>query len=175
LPDSLVVLAVVVAFMLGELAWSRRNERLLLERGASAPPDPVYATMRWAYPGAFAMMALEGTLRPRDAEGVAVAGLVIFALGKGLKLWAIAALGSRWTYRVFVVPGAPLVSGGPYRFMRHPNYAGVVGELVGMAMMTAALVTGPLGTLFFVWLLRRRIVAEERALAGGIRPAHGRS
>ena len=152
--------------MLGELAWSRRNERLLFARGAVTPPDPVYATMRWAYPGVFVAMAVEGAFARRDAEALALAGVAVFALGKALKVWAIAALGTRWTYRVLVLPGAPLVTRGPYRFLRHPNYAGVLGELAGMAMMTAALYSGPAGALFFAWLLRRRIAAEEVALAG---------
>jgi methyltransferase len=63
-----------------------------------------------------------------------------------------------------VVPGLPLVTAGPYRWFRHPNYIGVVGELVAMALMTRARVTGPLGTVFFGWLLLRRMAAEERAM-----------
>jgi len=65
---------------------------------------------------------------------------------------------------VLVLPGVPLVTGGPYRFVRHPNYVGVVGELLGMALVTGARVTGPLGIVFFSWLLFRRIRAEDRAL-----------
>ena len=45
---------------------------------------------------------------------------------------------------MIVVPGDPLVASGPYRYLRHPNYVGVVGELVGAALMTRALITGPL-------------------------------
>jgi methyltransferase len=63
-----------------------------------------------------------------------------------------------------VLPGLPLVTAGPYRWCRHPNYIGVVGELIAMALMTRARVTGPVGTLLFGWLLVRRIAAEERAM-----------
>ena len=56
------------------------------------------------------------------------------------------------------------VVGGPYRWFRHPNYVAVVGELIGLALMMHAAVTGPLMTVFFMELLRRRIAAEERAL-----------
>ena len=63
-----------------------------------------------------------------------------------------------------MLPGAPLVTTGPYAFIHHPNYVAVVGELIGMALMMHAAVTGPLMTLFFMELLRRRIAAEERAL-----------
>jgi len=166
---SLTALAVMIVVMLGELALSRRNERILIARGAVQPPDPVYRTMRWAYPGAFVAMALEGALIGPAAGAVALAGVLIILAAKLLKGWAIATLGVRWTYRVLVIPGAPLVSSGPYRWMRHPNYVGVIGELLGMAVLMAARVTGPVSLLFFSWLLRRRILAEERALGfGGI-------
>lgn len=164
---STVALAFVIITMLGELLVSRRNERRLLERGAVEPPDPVYATMRWAYPAAFAVMAAEGVFRDGATGAWTIIGLLIFAAGKLLKYWAIATLGDRWTYRVLVLPAEPLVQIGPYRLLRHPNYVGVVGELVGMALLTGAVVTGPPATLFFGWLLQRRIHAEERALGTG--------
>ena len=53
---------------------------------------------------------------------------------KALKWWAILTLGRFWTFRVIVVPGATLVAGGPYRWLRHPNYVGVIGELVGVGV-----------------------------------------
>jgi methyltransferase len=164
---SLIALSIVLLFMLAELRLSRRHERVLERRGALHPPDPVFATMRWAYPAVFAAMAVEGALASSAAPAAAVAGAVIFVAGKLLKLWAIAALGERWTYKVLVLPGEPLIQRGPYQFFRHPNYVGVIGELVGMALFTAARVTGPAGTLFFCWLLLKRISAEERALGLG--------
>ena len=157
-------LLVVLLFMLGELRVSTRNERLLRTRGAVEPPDPVYSTMRWAYPAVFVAMAVEGMLfGPARQASCSWPDIAIFAIGKVIKLWAITTLGERWTYKVLVLPGVPLVTGGPYRFVRHPNYVGVIGELIGMALMTGARVTGPLGLAFFSWLLLRRIQAEERA------------
>ena len=156
--------AVVIAFMLGELWLSSRNERTLTGRGAVAPPDPVYRTMRWAYPAVFVAMAAEGTLTGPPPPALILLGMAVFAVGKLLKFWAIAILGHRWTYKVLVLPGVPLVSSGPYRFLRHPNYVGVIGELVGMALVTGARVAGPLGLVFFSWLLLRRVRAEEQAL-----------
>jgi methyltransferase len=92
------------------------------------------------------------------------AGVVLMVFGKALKFWAINSLGRRWTYKVLVMPAVPPVTTGPYRWMRHPNYVAVVGELVAMALMTHARVMGPLGTVFFGWLLWRRVTAEERAM-----------
>jgi methyltransferase len=167
--SSLAVLIVVLALMLVELRVSHANERKLRSAGAIDAPDPVYGTMRWVYPGAFVAMALEGALWGGPSPIAFWGGLAIFVLGKLLKTWAIVSLGRRWTYRVLVLPGAPLVTRGPYAFMKHPNYIGVIGELAGMAGMTGARVTGWSSALFFALLLQRRIVAEERAL--GIRDA----
>ena len=157
-------LSVVLLFMLGELKVSARNERLLRTRGAIAPPDPVYSTMRLAYPAVFVAMAAEGMWLGPAPTRVLLAGIAVFAIAKVVKFWAITTLGERWTYKVLVLPGVPLVTGGPYRFVRHPNYVGVVGELVGMALITGARVTGPLALVFFSWLLMRRIQVEEQAL-----------
>jgi methyltransferase len=163
-------LAVVALSMLGELLVSRRNEQRLLAQGAIEPADPVYATMRWAYPAVFIAMTLEAVLAARQPGVAALAGAALFLAAKALKFWAIAALGARWTYRVLVIPGAPLIRTGPYRFIRHPNYVAVVGELVGMALLTSARFSGPLCMAFFTSLLYRRIVSEERAL--GLSPGH---
>ena len=163
---SVMALLAVLVFMVGELALSRRNERILRARGAVEPPDPVYRTMQWAYPGAFVAMAIEGAVAGVEPDSTTVAGAFIFLAGKLLKFWAVATLGERWTFRVLVEPRTPLATGGPYRLMRHPNYVGVAGELVGMALITQAPWTGTVGTAFFFWLLWRRIQVEERALAG---------
>jgi methyltransferase len=161
---TLTALVAIVVMMLAELWLSRSNERWMFEHGAVAPPDPVYSTMRWAYPGAFIAMAAEGVIVGGPSERAALAGVILLVLAKAVKFWAVASLGKRWTYRVLVVPGAPLVASGPYRLMRHPNYVGVVGELLAMALLSSARVTGPIALIGFGWLLMQRIDAEERAL-----------
>jgi methyltransferase len=166
----LLVLASVVAMMLAELWLSTTNERVLLANGAVQADDPVYAVMRIAYPGVFIAMALEGMMTGElgplwgRTAAITFAGVALMFVAKALKFWAIASLGRRWTYKVLVMPALPPVTTGPYAWMRHPNYVAVVGELVAMALMTHARVTGPLGTLFFGWLLWRRIAAEQRAM-----------
>jgi methyltransferase len=95
---------------------------------------------------------------------VLLVGLLVFGYAKALKIWAISALGVRWTYRVLVVPGAALVSHGPYAFIRHPNYVAVVGELAGMAMIVWSPGSGTLAVIGFGALMLRRIAIEDRAL-----------
>ena len=94
-------------------------------------------------------------------------GLALFGFAKALKMWAIASLGSRWSYRVLVLPGAPLIKTGPYRFLSHPNYLAVVGEIVSVAAIVWAPITGALATIGFGWLMIKRIRIEDRALGRG--------
>src|SRR5215218_7920449 len=134
--------------MLIEARRALRNERARLARVA--------------YPGAFAAMIAEGAARGWPALPMVAAGVAVFAAAKAIKWWAIATLGRCWTFRVIVVPGAALVSRGPYRWMRHPNYAGVMGELAGVALVAGARWTGPVAVLAFGLLIRTRIAVEER-------------
>jgi methyltransferase len=162
----LAALMVTAVMMLGEQQRSRANERTLRARGAVEPGGDVYTAMAWAYPGMFVVMTIEGLYAGPRNMSVVVAGAVLFAGAKALKYWAIASLGTRWTFRVLTIPGAPLVSRGPYAFVRHPNYIAVVGEVVGFALLAHAPVTGVIALSGFGLLLWRRISVEERALAG---------
>ena len=159
-----VALLAVIVMMLAELWLSASNERALRAHGAIEVPDPVFATMRIAYPGVFIVMAVEGAIAGVELGPMTFVGVSLMFAAKALKFWAIASLGTRWTYKVLVLPGVPLVATGPYTWLRHPNYVGVIGELIAMALLTRAWITGPLGTIFFGWLLWRRIAAEERAM-----------
>ena len=165
--SAAVVLAVVVfGFMIVEARRAARNERTQRARGGIEPgaDGRVFAWMRIAYPAAFASMITEGAWRGGTPFAVFLAGAAVFAAAKALKWWAILELGPFWTFRVIVLPGVPLVNSGPYRYLRHPNYAGVLGELAGAALMTGATVTGPVATLLFSLLVARRVTVERRAL-----------
>jgi methyltransferase len=109
-------------------------------------------------------MAVEGALVGPSPANVLGAGLVLFGFAKALKVWAISSLGPRWSYRVLILPGAPLVTTGPYRFMSHPNYLAVMGELVSVAMIVAAPISGVLAAIAFGMLMRARIRVEDKAL-----------
>ena len=168
----LPVILLMLAFgpMLFEAQLAAHHDRALREAGAVEPRDDVFRWMQVVYPAAFVAMALEAYYRPHGADSLVVAGIGVFVLAKGLKYWAIATLGTRWTFRVLVPPRSTLVSTGPYRFLRHPNYLGVIGELAGVAMMAHAAFAGIASVLVFGWLIARRIDVEERALrirAGG--------
>jgi len=159
-----LILAATLVMMASETLLSMANERRLRQQGAIEPADDVYRTMRWAYPVCFAAMAAEGAWRGPAAPTVLVAGLAIFGLAKALKAWAMTSLGPRWSFRVLVLPNAPLVTDGPYRLIHHPNYVAVMGEIVGVACAVWAPVTGVLAVAGFGALIRARIGVEDRAL-----------
>jgi methyltransferase len=161
---ALLFLVAVLLTMAGEAVLSTYNERLLRSRGAIEPPGDVYRTMRWAYPACFVAMALEGALTGPAPTDVLGAGLATFGLAKALKLWAISSLGTRWSFRVLVMRGVPLVTLGPYRLLRHPNYVAVLGELVGFALAVWAPATGAAAVAIFGVLLAARVRVEDRAL-----------
>ena len=159
----------IVSSMLVEARRAAANERAQQARGGIEPPGDVYQTMRVAYPVAFLAMVVEGLVRGGPSGAVFLTGVAVFATAKALKWWAILSLGPCWTFRVIVVPGAPLVARGPYRVIPHPNYVGVVGELAGTALMTGATICGPLGSLAFSALMFKRIRIEDRALRAAAR------
>jgi methyltransferase len=161
---QLIIAAVVFGLLILEAIRAAANERAQRARGGQEPPGDVYTLMRIVYPGAFLAMFVEGALRGTPPSTAVVAGAVVFTAAKALKWWAILSLGPCWTFRVIVVPGATLVAAGPYRFFRHPNYVGVMGEMAGVALMTGALLSGVAGIATFGGLVLKRISLEEHAL-----------
>jgi methyltransferase len=160
-----VVACIAVLLMMGaESQLSRHNERLLRKAGAVEPPEDVYGRMAWIYPLSFIAMAIEGALFGPPPGATTLAGGALLGASKALKFWAIASLGPRWTFRVLVPPGASMVASGPYRYVRHPNYVAVLGELTSVALLVGARVTGPVAVVVFGLLIRARIRVEEHAL-----------
>ncbi|MEO6213609.1 MAG: isoprenylcysteine carboxylmethyltransferase family protein [Vicinamibacterales bacterium] len=162
---TLALLIATVVPMVIEAGVAARHDRALRARGAIEPAEDVFGLMQLAYPGAFVAMIAEGWSRGAQEDPALVPGVVLFLLAKGLKYWAIATLGGRWTFRVLVPPGSTRIVDGPYRYLRHPNYVAVIGELAAVALMANARVTGPIATCLFLVLIVARVRIEERALA----------
>ena len=162
-------LLIICVSMLGETALSVRHERALRASGAVEPPGDVIALMQVAYPGSFVAMLAEGAWRGEQPDGFFTAGALVFLAAKGLKYWAIATLGPRWTFRVLVPPGSSAIRSGPYRWLSHPNYFAVAGELLGVALAMHAAIAGPIVIAGFSLLMIKRVSIEERALAGARR------
>jgi len=163
-----LALAYGLAMRAFELTWSARNRAIVLGRGGRAIERDGMAVIAVVHTLWFVgMLAEELFLGPSfDAAAVQAICWALFVLAEALRVWCIATLGPRWNVRVVVLPGAPLVRTGPYRFLAHPNYVGVVVMLAALPLALGlpwtAAVSAPLNLL----ALRVRIRAEEAALEG---------
>lgn len=91
--------------------------------------------------------------------------LAVVIAAQALRWWCIATLGQQWNTRVVVVPGAPRVTGGPYRLMSHPNYIAVIVEGIALPLVHSAWITACVFTVLNAVLLTTRINTENAALA----------
>lgn len=98
-------------------------------------------------------------------QPISLPWLALFIALQLLRVWVIATLGERWTTRIVVLPGAPLVRRGPYRFLDHPNYAVVVAEIAVLPLAFGLIGYAILFSFLNATVLWIRIRAETRALA----------
>ena len=153
------VLALVTMQRVGELVLARRNTRGLLRRGGIEIAPGHYPAIIACHALWLATLWLLGWSRP-----VQLGWLLVFVLLQAMRVWILATLGPRWTTRIIVVPGETLVARGPYRWIKHPNYAVVVAEIAVLPLVLGLALVGLVFTLFNAAVLFVRIRAENRAL-----------
>ena len=157
---SIALLTFVTLQRLVELPIARSNTNRLLamggrEVGASHYPWIValhtawLLTLWWTAPG-----------RPID-----ILFLLLFLIVEAGRIWVLRTLGTRWTTRIIVVPGEILVMAGPYRFVRHPNYLVVIGEIAVLPLVFGLWQVAVVFSLLNAAVLAVRIRAENRALS----------
>ena len=148
-----------------ELALSRRNAAWAYSEGGVEHGREHFFAMKLLHIAFFAACALEVVLLGRPFLLWLGAPMLALALAaQALRYWAIASLGKRWNVRVITIPGMPLSTTGPYRFLRHPNYLAVVLEGIAIPLVHTAYLTSIGFTLLNSLMLRTRIRCEERAL-----------
>jgi methyltransferase len=156
---AIAILAFVMLQRLGELVLARENTKRLLAKGAVEHGRAHYplivavhaswlVSLWWLAPG-----------RP-----IHWPFLILFALLQLGRLWVIRTLGARWTTRIIVLPGAPLITGGPFRFVTHPNYLIVIGEIAVLPLVFGLWQLALLFSALNAAVLAIRIRAENRAL-----------
>jgi methyltransferase len=157
---SSVLLGFLTVQRLAELWWAKQNERRLLaaggiEYGRSHLPLMIAVHTAW----------LAGLWVLASDRPVGPIFLVIFVFLQIARLWVLITLGRRWSIRVIVIPGEKLVARGPYRLLRHPNYAVVVGEIAVVPLAVGMPVYALVFSVLNAAVLAIRIRAENAALA----------
>jgi methyltransferase len=161
---TLLVAAVAVQRLL-ELLVSRRNIRRALARGAVEAGAGHYGWMV-ALHASFLVACVGETwgLRRPWIPALGWAMVAVLAAASAVRYWVIVTLAGRWTTRVVYVPGDPLVTTGPFRWMRHPNYLVVSIEIAALPLVHTAWITALVYSAANAMLLRRRIAVEEGLL-----------
>jgi len=154
------ILGFVTLQRAAEVVLSRHNTNRLMARGAveMAPGHyPLIVAVHAAW-----LLSLWGLGRDQPVNVVA---LLLYVLLQGFRCWVMWALGPRWTTRIIILPGQPLVAAGPYRFLSHPNYAVVAGEIALLPLVFGLPLLAAIFTVLNAAVLAIRIGAENRALA----------
>jgi methyltransferase len=161
-----LLVAAVGVERLAELVVATRNARWAFAHGgieSGRGHYPVMAAMHTAF-----LVACIAEVAVADRPFLPWLGwpmLALVAASQALRWWCVATLGHQWNTRVIVVPGLSLVSAGPYRWLRHPNYVAVVVEVAALPLVHTAWVTALVFTVVNAAILAVRIPVEERALA----------
>jgi len=161
----ILVLAVGVE-RLAELRVARRNAQWSHERGGREYGGGHYPAMVALHTALLAGCLIEVVLAHRGfVPALGWAMLVVVVAAQALRWWCIRTLGPQWNTRILVVPGLPLITAGPYRWLRHPNYVAVIAEGIALPLVHSAWITATVFTAANAILLTARIRTEDAALA----------
>ncbi len=154
--------AVLVLLQRGaEELYSARNTRALLAAGGAEAGSSFYPVVATTH---LAWIASLFFLIPPTAEASLILGLAYLAL-QGVRYWVIATLGRFWTHRIITLPDAPIVQRGPYKFLRHPNYAVTITETFLLPAVFGAWALGAIMGAVWLSVLVYKIKLEDEALA----------
>ena len=161
--EAILILGFVTLQRLGELVLSNRNTARLLTQGG-------HEVGREHYPYMVALHALwlAGLWWLAPGLSVSLSLLIVYVVLQILRVWVIASLGGRWTTRIIVLPGAPLLQRGPYRLLSHPNYVVVAAEIAVLPLMFGLVGYAVLFSVLNAIVLYVRIRAENAALGIGL-------
>jgi methyltransferase len=154
-----IILALVTLQRLGELVLAQYNTKKLLARGAIEAGAAHYPLVVAVH----ALWLIALWVYGRNQE-VNLPALATYVTLQELRIWILVSLGSRWTTRIIVLPGEPLIASGPYRYFSHPNYAVVVGEIALLPLTLHLPMLALVFSLLNAAVLTIRIRTEARVL-----------
>ncbi|MGB7437924.1 MAG: isoprenylcysteine carboxylmethyltransferase family protein [Candidatus Acidiferrum sp.] len=159
------LLFVVALLRFYELLISKRHQREMVSHGASKVVDPVFRPMVLLHTAILIGAALEVVFLHRPFYPVfAAVCFAIFLLTNIVRWWVIRTLGEHWNVQVMNSTGMGVIVSGPFRYVRHPNYAAVFVEMLVLPLIHCAWITASMGSAAHILVLSRRINTEERVL-----------
>jgi methyltransferase len=163
---AFLALLIAVALLRGvELVVSRRHQRRLEGQGVCRASEPHYRWMVLLHAAVLAGAALEVLLLDRPLIPVlAIAMGTLVALANALRWWVIYTLGTHWNVQVMDSVSLGVITSGPFRLIRHPNYVAVFIEMAALPLVHTAWITALVGSAAHVWVLSRRLAVEEAVL-----------
>lgn len=156
---AIALLIFVTLQRLAELVHAKRNTKALLAKGGRELGAEHYPFMVAMHAAWLVGLWIFGFNQP-----INIVWFVIFMLLQLLRIWVLATLGGRWTTRIIVLPQAPRIVSGPYRFLSHPNYVIVVGEIAALPLAFGLPIFALIFSILNAAMLTVRIRAENRAL-----------
>lgn len=166
----LLFLTFVILQRLSELMLAKRNERAVRSEGAVEYDAGGYRVIVLMHTAFLVSFAAEYFLLGRSLSPYWLPLLCVFVAAQLLRYWAIRSLGKFWNTRILIVPGERLVTKGPYKYLRHPNYVSVVIEIAVIPLIFSCYITAAVFTVLNLLALRRRIRIEESALSSLDKP-----
>ncbi|MDP9146838.1 MAG: hypothetical protein M3N22_04210 [Acidobacteriota bacterium] len=161
----LALLALVAALRIVELQISRRHQARMIARGASKVAEPRFAWMVALHTAVLIGSALEVVFLHRPfLTWLAVPALILFLSANVVRWWVIRTLGEHWNVQVMDSTRMGVIVSGPFRFVRHPNYAAVFVEMLSLPLIHTAWITAIAGSLAHAVVLSQRLATEERVL-----------
>jgi methyltransferase len=161
----ILLLVIVGIGRLVELVISRRNQRKLEKQGVRKIHEPLFRFLVLLHGTILVCAGLEVLLLHRPLiPALAISMGIVFLFSNALRWWVIWAMAGCWSVEIMDSARVAVVASGPYRWVRHPNYAGVILEVFSLPMMHTAWITAIFGTLGYVGILSQRLKLENGAL-----------
>lgn len=159
-----LLIFIVIAQRLVEVIIANQNASWIKSQGGYEVGREHYRYLVMLHTLFFISLLIEVTVRPPTFATWIAIPFIIFLIAQVGRIWALTSLGRFWNTRIMVLPGAKVVAKGPYRFIRHPNYAIVITEILVFPLVFQAYCTAFIFTILNAFILSIRIRVEENAL-----------
>ena len=161
----LALLLLVAALRIVELRISRRHQQEMISQGAAKVEEPRFRWMVLLHTAVLIGAAVEVVFLKRPFYPILAALMfAIFLAANAVRWWVIRTLGQHWNVQIMDSTRLGVITSGPFRFVRHPNYAAVFAEMLALPLIHTAWITALLGSVLHMVVLRNRLSTEESVL-----------